>query len=827
VRDLPTGTVTFLFTDIEGSTRLLQELGAEPYAAALAEHRRLLRESFARNRGIEVDTEGDAFFVAFERASDALAAAEQGQQALAPGPIRVRMGIHSGEPLLREDKYVGLDVHRAARIAAAGHGGQVLVSATTAALTGSEGLLDLGEHRFKDLSAPERVYQLGKEEFPRLKTLYQTNLPVPATPFLGREAELAEASELLLDGVRLLTLSGPGGTGKTRLALQAAAAAADGYPDGVWWVPLAPLKDPAIVLSTVGETLGVKGELPSEIEGKRMLLLLDNFEHLIDAAEAVAGLVAACPDLTVLVTSRERLQLAGEHEYAVPALAPPDGLALFAARARALGTEVDGDEAALELCERLDNLPLALELAAARTKLFSPAQLLERLGRRLDLFKGGRDADPRQRTLRATIEWSYDLLTVEEQQLFARLSVFAGGCTYEAAEEICDADEDTLQSLLDKSLLRRAESATGESRYWMLETIREYAIERLNALEERTELHRRHASHFMTLAEAEELWLRGLDEAASVRRLRLELANFRVALGTAISRTDAETALRLAGALHPYWYLEGHFIEGRTWAERALALGGTPAQREKALAAAGEFALMQGATQEARRHLEERLEICAELGDAGLLATAHTLLGHVAVVERDYPRALGFYEQALAFEEQAIGTTTVWRSRGSALNNIGFALLHLDRLDAAERTLREAVDLAGEEGTVFVQSAALNNLARVALARRDASLLRCHVLASLTLQDEPNPHILMESLELIARLCCLEHRWETAARAAGGAEHLRKSLGLGDEVEEIPGKEALAAARAETGAATWELELARGKGAAADDALRLARDCLD
>jgi predicted ATPase len=290
-----------------------------------------------------------------------------------------------------------------------------------------------------------------------------------------------------------VTPSGPGGTGKTRLALQSAASAADGYPEGIWWVSLAPLADPSLVLPTAREVLGAQGDLPREIGGKTLLLLLDNFEHVIDAARKVGALVGACPHLTVLVTSRERLQLAGEHEYPVPAMATLDGLELFAARARALGAEVDGDEAARELCERLDNLPLALELAAARTKLFSPAQLLERLGQRLDLFKGGRDADPRQRMLRATIEWSYDLLSPEEQRLFAHLAVFAGGCAYDAAQEICGADEDTLQSLLDKSLLRRRDGPAGEPRYWMLETLRQFAAERLDERGESEALAQWHA----------------------------------------------------------------------------------------------------------------------------------------------------------------------------------------------------------------------------------------------------------------------------------------------------------------------------------------------
>ena len=298
--ELPAGTVTFLFTDVEGSTRLLHELGADAYAEALAEHRRVVREAFGRRGGVEVDTQGDAFFVAFATAPDALQAAAEAQAALV---IPVRMGVHTGTPLLTEEGYVGADVHRAARIAAAGHGGQVLVSASTAALV-RDALRDLGEHRLKDLSAPERIYQLGDREFPPLKTLYRTNLPVPATPFLGREHELAEAQGLL-EKAHLLTLTGPGGTGKTRLGLQLAAEASDRYPDGVFWVPLAPLRDPQLVLEEAAKAVGASGDLADHIRDKQLLLLLDNFEHVIEAAGQLATLESACPNLDLLVTSRE------------------------------------------------------------------------------------------------------------------------------------------------------------------------------------------------------------------------------------------------------------------------------------------------------------------------------------------------------------------------------------------------------------------------------------------------------------------------------------------------------------------------------------------
>ena len=410
-RDLPAGTVTFLFTDVEGSTRLLHELGAGSYAETLAEHRRLIRAACAGHDGVEVDTQGDAFFFGFTTATGAVAAAGAITEGLARSAIKVRIGIHTGTPLLTEEGYVGGDVHRAARIAAAGHGGQVLVSASTAELIDVE-LTDLGEHRLKDLSAPERVYQLGKGGFPALRSLYRTNLPVPATPFLGREQELAEVLGLLSsEDTRLLTLTGPGGTGKTRLALQVAAEASDSFPDGIWWVPLADLREPRLVLETAAQVVGAKNGLAEHIGDKKMLCLFDNFEQVVEAGAELNELLVSCPNLELLVTSRERLRVRGEQTYPVPPLTEGDAVALFTARARAVDPSFSPGVEVGELCLRLDELPLALELAAARTALFGPEQLLERLSDRLDLLKGERDADPRQETLRTTIDWSYDLRT--------------------------------------------------------------------------------------------------------------------------------------------------------------------------------------------------------------------------------------------------------------------------------------------------------------------------------------------------------------------------------------------------------------------------------
>jgi predicted ATPase/class 3 adenylate cyclase len=615
-RDLPSGTVTFLFTDVEGSTKLLHELGAEAYADALAEHRRVIREACAAEHGVEVDTQGDAFFFAFATAPGAIAAASAFTEALASGQVQVRVGLHTGTPLLTDEGYVGDDVHRAARIAAAGHGGQVLVSASTAQLVELE-LGDLGEHRLKDLSAPERVYQLGAGDFPALKSLYRTNLPVPATPFLGREAELSEVVGLLED-TRLLTLTGPGGTGKTRLALQAAGLASEAYPDGVYWIPLAPLRDPSLVLATAGQTLGSKNGLAEHIQDKAMLCLFDNFEQVVEAAPDLAALLSECPNLDLLVTSRERLRVGGEQTYPVPPLAESDGEALFLTRARAVDPAFTPSDAVRELCLRLDELPLAIELAAARTALFSPEQLLAKLAQRLDLLKGERDADPRQQTLRATIAWSYDLLKEDEQLLFRRLAVFSGGCTYEAAEEIAGADPDTLQSLLDKSLLRKRDSKTGP-RYWMLETIREYAAEQLEASGEAEESQRRHTELFLDLAD--EGTFIAMD-ACWVDRVDADVDNIRGALDFAAAAGQTQRVLNATASLRDFWFTRGYITEGRTRLENALAADPEPTSARclALLAATASSVVGGGDVLVRRRHFDEARSLAGALGDEYLRA---------------------------------------------------------------------------------------------------------------------------------------------------------------------------------------------------------------
>ena len=611
-RELPSGTVTFVFTDVEGSTRLLQQLGAAAYAEALAEHRRVLREAFVRHGGVEVDTQGDAFFMAFSTAPAALAAAADAKRALAAGPIRVRTGIHTGTPHMTDEGYVGADVHRAARIAAAGHGDQILVSSSTASLVERDSLRDLGEHRLKDLAAAERIYQLGGEAFPPLRSLEQTNLPIPATPFLGRQLELREVTTLLGSGdPRLVTLTGPAGAGKTRLALQAAAEASDQYPDGVFWVPLAALRDPTLVLEVAAQALEARKGLAERVADRRLLLILDNFEHLIAAAGELAGLLAACPKLQLLVTSRERLRLAGEQAYPVPQLEPRDAAELFTTRARAADPRFEPSPIVERLCSRLDNLPLALELAATRVTVLSPEQLLGRLSMRLDLLKAGRGADPRQQTLRATIEWSYDLLDDEERLLFARLSVFHGGCTLEAAEAICDADVDTLQSLIDKSLLRRQ----GE-RFWMLETIREYAAERIEQDGGAAVLAERHVQCFLALAEE---GARGAPDR-DVKRghgLRHDLDNLRSALARLIGVGDAERELRLATAAFWNLWTLASLRELKAWLVGALERAGgvDSGLRAEALGAIALAAANLGETDAAREYARDALALARERDD--------------------------------------------------------------------------------------------------------------------------------------------------------------------------------------------------------------------
>jgi predicted ATPase/class 3 adenylate cyclase len=691
--ELPTGTVTFVFTDIDGSTALLKELGAERYAKVLADHRSVIREACVRRGGVEVDTQGDAFFFAFATAPGALAATSAFMERFAAnGPIRVRVGVHTGTAFVGEEGYVGHDVHRAARIAAAAHGGQVLTSASTATLVEIE-LNDLGEHRLKDLGAPERIFQLSNGEFPPLKSLYRTNLPIPATPFLGRERELEEVLAFLsAEGTRLVTLTGSGGSGKTRLAMQAAAAVGDRYPDGVWWIPLAPVRDPELVMETAALALDAKGGLAGHIGDRSLLLLFDNFEQVVDAASELAELLATCEGLDVLVTSREALRLTGEQEYRVAPLEHEEGVRFFVTRARSVEPHFAASATISEICHRLDDLPLALELAAARVKSLSSEALLARLDERLPLLTGGaRDLPGRQQTLRATIEWSYELLAPSEKDLFARLAVFSGGSTLAMAEGVVGADLDTLHSLVDKNLVGHT-----NDRYSMLETVREYASERLDESEGADLLRQRHADFFLRFAQSSETQVTGSDQEVWLERLALEHENLRSGLERFVNAGDGEHALMLASSLVVYWFVRGHYREGLAWLERSFdqpTAGESPALA-KALWGAGFFGVLVGEVEPAVGQLERGLAMAHRVNDLSTAGRCLAVLGLLAFFRNEPAGSRALLEESV---EAARAAGDSW-CLADSLGTLGSILPLQGDLDAADAAGLEGLSIARQVG---------------------------------------------------------------------------------------------------------------------------------
>lgn len=808
--ELPSGTLTFLFTDVEGSTKLLHQIGADVYAQALTEHRRVLRDAFAARGGAEVDTQGDAFFIVFPSAHDAVAAAQVAQEALASGPIRVRMGLHTGTPKLTEDGYVGADVHLGARIAAAGHGGQVLLSQATRELLDGD-ISDLGEHRLKDFAEPVWLFQLGSERFPPLKTISNTNLPRPASTFVGREREVVELVALLRDRARLLTLTGAGGSGKTRLAIEAAAELVPEFRNGVFWVGLATLLDPALVMDTIAQTLGAKDGPAEHIGERELLLLLDNLEQVIEATPDLASLVEVCPNLRMLVTSREVLRVRGEVEYPVLPLAEPDALELFCARSR-----LDPEEAIAELCRRLDNLPLAVELAAARTSVLSPTQILERLTKRLDLFKGGRDTDRRQQTLRATIEWSHNLLDEHERRLFACLSVFRGGCTLHDAEQVADAHLDVLQSLVDKSLLRHS----GE-RFWMLETLREYASEQLDASNEADELHQNYVLQYLALAEEAYPNLRG-DPKQWLDGLEAEHDNLRAALDRLEASGDTQLALQLGGALYRFWYMRGHFAEGRARLERLLAADDRPtAARARALNGAAVMAEMAGDLLAAKRRSEEALALHRRLGDEWGAAYSVFSLAGVATEEADWSSALPLFEESVArFRELGDDHYAL-----IAADGVAWAAGQLGDVERRRRVHEEVFCEARALGDWAIAASELEQLAR--FARDDGRIddaLSMLAEALRMKRDLEMPNLIVESLCRFADTLAVGERPEIAARLLAADEALREEIGGGFAwVAEVNG-ETLAKLRTQLDRATLADALEQGRLLTPEEAVALALD---
>jgi predicted ATPase/class 3 adenylate cyclase len=759
--DLPTGTITFLFTDIEGSTRLLATLG-DAFHVVLDRHHRILRASVAGNGGQVVSTEGDAFFAVFRQAPAAVTAVLAAQRALSAEhwpndtQVRVRMGLLTGEGALGGDNYAGLDVHRAARIAAAAHGGQVVLADSTRglvahALSDDVSLRDLGEHRLKDLPKPEHLFQLVvadlPADFPALRSLdaRPNNLPAPISSFVGRGREIGEVVDMLA-GARLLTLTGPGGTGKTRLALRAASELLDEYRHGCWFVPLETLTDPELVPPALANALGVvvPGGRPAIdvleewLADRELLLVLDNFEQVTSAGPLIARLLAAAPGVRVLATSRTPLHVYGEAEYPVPplatlselraaatsveALSQYEAVQLFIERAVAakpsFSVSNSNAPAVAEICVRLDGLPLAIELAAARVKLLSPEQILARLGHSLSLLaSSASDLPERQRTLNGAIDWSYRLLTAEEQRLFARLSVFAGGIELEAAEAVIapglELDAfDGLASLVDKSLLRSLELAD-ETRFAMLETLRQYAADLLAADDaERAAAVRRHAAFFFDLARRSEHELTGINQASWLDRLEREDDNLRAAFGAAESVGLLDEALLAAGAVWRFWQQRGRFAEARSIFDRLLALDGAgPAARAKALIGAGGIAYWQTDYEQMAPWYAEAVELYERVGDKAGLADALYNYSFVPLLKEDLEVAAASVNRArdlftelgdevnVARAEGVLAMTSYW------LGDYEGALPHVEKAVAIFRAKGELLELADVSTNLSVAAA--------------------------------------------------------------------------------------------------------------------------
>jgi predicted ATPase/class 3 adenylate cyclase len=825
--ELPTGTVTFLFTDIEGSTRLLKELG-DRYAAVQDDHAAIVRRAIAEGGGVEVSTEGDSFFVAFRSPVAAVRAAVAAQRGLAAHdwptglPLRVRMGLHTGEGVLGGDNYVGIDVNRSARIAAAAHGGQVIVSDATRglvehALPEGAWLRDLGKHRLKNIALPEHLHDLVVEglpaDFPPPRTLdaRPTNLPLQLTSFVGRDEEIAEVKRLL-EGTRLLTLTGAGGTGKSRLALQVAAQLLDEYRDGVFFVDLSSVTDPTLVPSVVAQALGVP-EVPGRpileavqdrLRDKQLLLVVDNFEQVAEAGPVLEELLVAAPTLTVVVTSRVVLSLRGEQEYLVPPLELPDpervpdvltlgrfeAVRLFTERALAVQpgfrlTERNAPAVA-EITARLDGLPLAIELAATRTKVLTPQQMLPRLQHRLSILtSGARTLPERQRTLRDAIAWSHDLLDPAQRRLFARLSVFTGGWTLESAEAVCDPQGlgldalEGLTSLVDQSLVHRTEPAEDESRFAMLETIREFAQEQLRAGGDLDLVLRRHADHFLGLVmEAEPHFTAG-DQAQWLDRYDREHANVRAALRWTIQAGRADRAQDAAGALWRFWQQRGHLAEGRRWLEEILALPSgqerTPA-RAKALTGAGGIARWQNDLPGARSFYQEALAIERELGDPARIAEALYDQAFVAAAGGDLEAALRLFDESIDLFRRVGDEPGVAR----VLWMLAFRDAVAGHWDAAVAKGGEAVTVWRRVGDRFHLGDGLVWLAVTYARVGRGAEARSAVLEALELfREVDNPRGIASVVLGLSFLARWQGRYEDALRLAGAAQSLRERAGGG------------------------------------------------
>ena len=910
---LPTGTVTFLFTDVEGSTRLW-ERDSEAMSRALYRHDELLRNVVEAHGGVVFKTVGDAFHAAFPTAPEAVEAALDAQKTLLStqweeaGPLKVRMALRTGTAEERGGDYFGPTMNRTARLLSAGHGGQVLVSLSTRELVRDQlppgaGMRDLGERRLRDLFGSEHIFQLTAPglptSFPPLQTLdvRLNNLPLQPTPLLGREREVAEIADLLRrDDLRLLTLTGTGGTGKTRLALQAAAELIDEYEDGVFFVALTPISAPGLVASavagalSVGESAGrsLEEDLKDYLSNKELLLVLDNFEQVVDAAPMVGELLSTCRGLEVQVTSRTPLRVYGEHEYPVRPLELPDpehlppietlgqyeAIRLFTERARAANATFsltnENASAVAEICARLDGLPLAIELAAARTRLLSPQAICSRLSDPLKLLTGGaRDLPERQRTLRGAIAWSYALLDEGEQILFAKLAVFSGGCALDAAEAICDPDGDSsvdildgLSSLLDKSLLRQEVGEGGEPRFVMLETIREFARERLQLSGNAARTRKLHAAYFLALAEQGESKLRGPEEAMWLERLDVEHDNMRAVLAWTLEAGETELGLRLAGALWRFWYARGHYHEGRRWLEETLARdGGASAARVKALEAVGWLADDQGDIDRAVAAAEEGLQISARTNiPSRVTASFLRMLGSAAYVRGDHGQATQHYQESLALSREARDERSVASSLlrlgnvssdqgdhesakefyeeglalsrklddqallASALISVGAEFLLQGDHERGAMLNEEAAELYRASGNTGGLQYTLDNLGWAALMRGDLQQAESLHQESLELSRQLGDTLVAaEALDGLACSASARGQAERVARLFGAAEALRETVGYQQEPRELALREPyLAAARPRLSETAWNAAWGKGRRLSFEEAIAYA-----
>ena len=885
---LPTGTITFLLTDVEGSTPLWEQ-APEAMRAALSRHDALFEQAVADHGGdhIRARGEGDSRFAVFPSAAEALAAALAIQHAFAveawptPRPIKVRIGIHTGEAHLRDGDYYGSAVNRCARLRDLGHGGQTLLSEVTEtlvrdALPSGALLRELGRHRLRGLTQPERVFQLSApdlpSDFPALTSSSTrfNNLPTHRSALIGREREIADVQTLLLrPDIGLVTLVGPGGTGKTRLATQVAAELVDELEDGACFVALAPIRDPNLVAATIGQALALPmdgGRPPLEavksfIHDRELLLVLDNLEQVLDAAPQFVELLAAATGLKLLVTSRVALRVSDERVYEVPPLSLPRhipstggadavltlgqyaAIRLFVERAQAAhaGFTLTAANAAdvVELCRRLDGLPLAIELAAARARLLPPSAMLARLAGptsapTLRLLTGGpRDQPARLQALRNTIAWSYDLLESSEQMLFRRLAIFVGGCTIEAAEaayvalpsaQSQDLDDvlDGVDSLLAKSLLRRVDGADGQQRYTMLETIREYGLESLALTGEQPALQRWHAAYFLELAEAAEIGMRGAEQVAWMFHLQADQDNLRAALEWGLGPDgDADLALRLCGALAWFWYNPGshggpHQEESRRRFTQTLRLSTGPSLgRAKVLAGAGRMAHMQQESAVALPLIEESLAIAQQIGDRWWTAWNLHLLGRVAYFEHDPETATSFGQESLALARE-IGDD--WLAAW-ALHLLALASYVADDLPAARRYFDESLAIRRRLGYSEGITLVLSLLGTVAHREGNYAEALALLIESLEGQQELDASWVVGNTlaNLVAVAVTLGHL-ELGARISGAVTELTDAVGI----RPIPivaaiYQPAVEAAREALGEAAFAAEQQRGRRLSLDD----------